>query len=293
MNGSPSALRAGWRTDADYRNEQRRSEARRCKVVVAAGELGKRFADRLDEIKDRVQLKGFRKGKVPVPHLKKMYGRSLMVEVLQETVARDRATRRSPTATSARRMQPSVSLPEDQAEIERVLSRQGRPRLLDDASRCCPRSSSPTLKSLKLERAGRRRRRRSRRQGAWASSSSAASRFDARGRPRRRRTATASPSTSSARSTARRSKAARARTRQLVLGQGNFIPGFEEGITGAKAGEERDVNVTFPADYPVADAGRQGRDLRRQGEGGGHGRCKPGDQRRVRQDAGRRERSTS
>ena len=45
----------------------------------------------------------------------------------------------------------------------------------------------------------------------------------------------------------------------VVLGQGNFIPGFEEGLTGAKAGEERDVNVTFPDDYPVADAGRQGR----------------------------------
>ena len=74
---------------------------RTLQVVVPAGELGKRFTDRLDEIKDRVQLKGFRKGKVPVPHLKKMYGRSLMVEVLQETVAR-RATRRSPTARSAR-----------------------------------------------------------------------------------------------------------------------------------------------------------------------------------------------
>jgi trigger factor len=38
----------------------------------------------------------------------------------------------------------------------------------------------------------------------------------------------------------------------IVLGQGNFIPGFEEGITGAKAGDERDVVATFPADYPVA-----------------------------------------
>ncbi len=48
---------------------------RTLQVVVPAGELGKRFTDRLDEIKGRVQLKGFRKGKVPVPHLKKMYGR--------------------------------------------------------------------------------------------------------------------------------------------------------------------------------------------------------------------------
>ena len=36
-----------------------------------------------------------------------------------------------------------------------------------------------------------------------------------------------------------------------MLGRGGFIPGFEEGITGAKAGEERAVKVTFPADYQV------------------------------------------
>ena len=45
---------------------------RELKVVVGAGEIGARFAARLDEIKDKVQLKGFRKGKVPVNHLKKV-----------------------------------------------------------------------------------------------------------------------------------------------------------------------------------------------------------------------------
>ena len=36
----------------------------------------------------------------------------------------------------------------------------------------------------------------------------------------------------------------------LVLGSGQLIPGFEDQLIGAKAGEERDVKVTFPADYP-------------------------------------------
>ncbi|WP_459205214.1 trigger factor [Pseudomonas sp. MLB6B] len=36
---------------------------------------------------------------------------------------------------------------------------------------------------------------------------------------------------------------------QLVLGSGRMIPGFEDGLVGAKAGEERVVNVTFPEDY--------------------------------------------
>ncbi|MEX5503899.1 trigger factor [Pseudomonas putida] len=39
----------------------------------------------------------------------------------------------------------------------------------------------------------------------------------------------------------------------LVLGSGRMIPGFEEGLVGAKAGEERVVNVTFPEDYQNLD----------------------------------------
>ena len=49
---------------------------RTLKVVVGADELGRRFTERLGAMKDRVQLKGFRKGKVPEPHLRKMFGRS-------------------------------------------------------------------------------------------------------------------------------------------------------------------------------------------------------------------------
>ena len=54
----------------------------------------------------------------------------------------------------------------------------------------------------------------------------------------------------------------------LVLGSGQLIPGFEDQLVGAKAGEARDVNVTFPADYPEAETRRQGRRVRRHGERG-------------------------
>ncbi|MCL1983293.1 MAG: trigger factor [Clostridiales bacterium] len=44
----------------------------------------------------------------------------------------------------------------------------------------------------------------------------------------------------------------------LKLGSGTFIPGFEEQLVGAAAGEQRDVNVVFPVDYHSADlAGRE------------------------------------
>lgn len=42
----------------------------------------------------------------------------------------------------------------------------------------------------------------------------------------------------------------------LTLGSGSFIPGFEEALVGAVAGEERDVNVTFPEDYAKELAGK-------------------------------------
>jgi trigger factor len=46
----------------------------------------------------------------------------------------------------------------------------------------------------------------------------------------------------------------------IVLGGGNFIPGFEEGLAGARAGEEREVDATFPENYPEASlAGKAAR----------------------------------
>src|SRR5262249_17220965 len=38
----------------------------------------------------------------------------------------------------------------------------------------------------------------------------------------------------------------------IVLGSGNFIPGFEEGLVGARAGQEREIDATFPEVYPQA-----------------------------------------
>ena len=94
---------------------------RTLKVVVAADELGERFSARLDDIKGRVQLKGFRKGKVPLAHLKKLYGRSLMAEVLQETV-KETSTKALSERNERPAQQPDIALPEDTETIEKVLA---------------------------------------------------------------------------------------------------------------------------------------------------------------------------
>jgi trigger factor len=220
---------------------------RTLQVTVPAGELGKRFSDRLDEIKDRVQLKGFRKGKVPVPHLKKMYGRSLMVEVLQDTV---RETSNQALADRKLRpaMQPSVTLPEDQAEIEKVLA--GQADLSYSMTfEVLPAIELADFKKLKLERLVAD-------VDDEAVEKAISDLVD--------RSVTYTSEEGRAAATGDRVtvdfvgkidgeafEGGTAEAAPIVLGQGNFIPGFEEGITGAKAGEARDVAATFPADYPV------------------------------------------
>src|SRR5258708_21514191 len=49
-------------------------------VKVPAAALEARVVERLGELKDKVRINGFRPGKVPLAHLKKLYGRSVMVE---------------------------------------------------------------------------------------------------------------------------------------------------------------------------------------------------------------------
>ena len=133
-------------------------------MVIGQSELGERFTERLDEVKDTIQLKGFRRGKVPAGHIKKLYGRSLMAEVLQTAV--EETSRKALTDRKERpAFQPKIELPEDKDEIERVMS--GRPTSPTRCrSRCCRRSQLADLGELKLERLVADVPRRGDRQGA-------------------------------------------------------------------------------------------------------------------------------
>ena len=94
---------------------------RQLKVVIGADELERRLSARLDELKDRAQLKGFRPGHVPKEHLRKVYGRSVMAEVVQQAVAE---TSREAISQREERpaFQPTIALPEDEAEIDKIFS---------------------------------------------------------------------------------------------------------------------------------------------------------------------------
>ena len=93
---------------------------RKLKVVVGASELGERLTARLDDVKDKVQIKGFRKGKVPIAHIRKVYGKSLMSEVVQETI-RETSSKAIKERQERAAQFPDISLVDGAESIESVI----------------------------------------------------------------------------------------------------------------------------------------------------------------------------
>ena len=99
------------------------------------------MSERLGELKDRVQLRGFRPGKVPVTHLKKVYGRSVMAETI-EAVIREMNAKIVEERGLKLAMEPKVTMPEDRRVENRSAAKPISPTRW--RSRCCRRSRSPT-----------------------------------------------------------------------------------------------------------------------------------------------------
>ncbi|MDO8877526.1 MAG: trigger factor, partial [Pseudolabrys sp.] len=90
-------------------------------VVVSAAELEAKVNSRLDEIKERVKINGFRPGKVPVAHLKRVYGRSAMAEVIEATV-RDTNSQIVTENGFKLAADPKVTLPTEADVVEKVIN---------------------------------------------------------------------------------------------------------------------------------------------------------------------------
>ena len=228
---------------------------RQLKVVIGAAELEQRLSARLDELKGRARIKGFRPGRVPKEHLRKVYGRSVMAEVVQQAVAE---TSREALSQREERpaFQPTVALPEDEAEIDKIfagmsdlaftLSFEVLPKFeLMDFSKIALEKPVAAVtetdidKSIERIRAANLRYRP--KDGAAETGDRLVIDFTGSidGKPFEGGATEDAP---------------------IVLGGGNFIPGFEEGLAGARAGEEREVDATFPENYPEASlAGKAAR----------------------------------
>ena len=93
---------------------------RELEIIVEARDLETQLKNRLTEMKDKVQLKGFRAGKVPFDHLRRLYGKSVMGEIIQkevgkssDSVLKDRKERPA--------FQPQIKMTEDEKEVDQIL----------------------------------------------------------------------------------------------------------------------------------------------------------------------------
>src|SRR6204780_1976535 len=123
---------------------------REYRVVVPATDLEARVNERLDDLKGPVQLRGFRPGKVPVAHLKRLYGKSAMAEVIEAAV-REANSKIVTEHGFKLATEPKVVLPSDEAVVEGVIS--GKSDLAYTVEiEIVPTITLADFKSIKLER---------------------------------------------------------------------------------------------------------------------------------------------
>src|SRR6201991_2375529 len=90
-------------------------------ISVPAADLDAKADARLVEMKDKVRLNGFRPGKVPVSHLKKVYGRSVMAEAIDQTI-RDTNSQLFTERGFRLATEPKVTMPTEEKEVEEILT---------------------------------------------------------------------------------------------------------------------------------------------------------------------------
>ncbi|TDE40436.1 trigger factor [Antarcticimicrobium sediminis] len=219
------------------------------KLMLTAQELDDKVNEKLAEAKPEIEMKGFRKGKVPMPLLKKQFGERLMGEAMQETI--DGAmTKHFEESGDRPALQPEVKMTnEDWKEGDDVhveLSYEKLPEIpeVDLASvsleRMVAKADAAAVDEALNSLAESAQDFKAREEGAAAQDGDQVV-FDFVGKV-----------------DGEAFEGGAAEDYPLVLGSGQFIPGFEEQLTGVKAGEEKDVTVSFPEDYQAENlAGKE------------------------------------
>jgi trigger factor len=222
---------------------------RSLKVVVEASELERDFSSRLGELSGQVRLKGFRPGKVPVGHLRRIYGKSVMAEVVQKKV--DDTTK---LALAERQLKPAYSpqidLPQDQAELEKLMEGKGD-LAFTMTFEIVPPIEVKDFGSIEIEKLGVDV---SEEQVDEALKRVAAQHKSFEPKPEGAGAEKGDRAVISfvGKIEGEAFEGGSAEDVPLELGSAQFIPGFEDQLIGAKAGDTLAIKVEFPADYSVA-----------------------------------------
>jgi len=217
---------------------------REYKIVVPMGDLDQKVTARLEEMKPKMHLKGFRPGKAPVSFLKKQFGKSMMGEIVEQAVNEG-----SQKAIEDNALKPAFAPQvEPVGELEQVVD--GKADLeftvkidlmpdfeLADVSKLKVEKLIAEVTDADVEDALKRLAEQSRT-------------YSSRGEGGAAELDDMVVVDFVGRVDGEEFQGGKASDFNLLLGSGQFIPGFEERLIGAKADEARDVKVTFPSDYP-------------------------------------------
>jgi len=219
---------------------------REYKVVVPASELDAKVNVRLDELKDRVRINGFRPGKVPVSHLKRVYGRSAMAEVIEATV---RDTNNQIVSERGYRLaaEPKVTLPTEEGAVEELIA--GKTDLsYTMAVEIVPAIELANFKDIKLTRLTA--------EVTDAEIDEGIAAIAEQNRPYAAKAA-GEKAAKDDRVTVgftgsidgKPFEGGTGEDIAVLIGSNTFIPGFEDQLVGMTAGETRNVKVAFPKNY--------------------------------------------
>ena len=216
------------------------------KVSVPASDLDAKADAKLVDLKDKVKLNGFRPGKVPVSHLKKVYGRSVMAETIDQTI-RDTNTQIFTDRGFRLATEPKITMPTEQKEVEELLA--GKSDLTYTvAIEVVPTIQLADFKSFTVEKPVV--------DVSDADVDEAIKRIADQNRPYAAKAEGAKAETGDRVTISFKGSingelfdGGTGEGIPVVIGAGQFIPGFEEQLVGMGAGETRTLKVSFPKNY--------------------------------------------
>ena len=217
---------------------------RELKITVSKDDMDARVNEKLEEMRPQVQLKGFRQGKVPMGHLKKMYGKQAMAELVNEYISK-RTGEVLKEREERAAQQPEISMTEDESEADEILSGK-RDFEFSMSYEVIPEFNVPELEALEVTRPI-----------AAVSDEEVDERIMQIGENARPYEEKKGKAADKDRVTmnylgkidGEAFEGGADDDAKLVLGSATFIPGFEDQLIGMKAGDEKTVKVTFPEEY--------------------------------------------
>jgi len=215
-------------------------------ISVPASDLDAKADARLVDLKDKVRLNGFRPGKVPVSHLKKVYGRSVMAETIDQTI-RDTNSQIFTERGFRLATEPKITMPTEQKAVEDILA--GKSDLTYTVSiEVVPAIALADFKSFTVEKpvaevtdadVDEAIKRIADQNRAYAVKAEGA------------KAETGDRVTISFKGTIEGTpfEGGTGENIQVTIGSNSFIPGFEEQLIGIASGETRILKVSFPKNY--------------------------------------------